>query len=66
MQCRYIADVRGSSLPKVQQYLQLRPLAAEAASYTPAAYLQAVGGWRQRQAVTQLRTGKSWLAVDTG
>ena len=35
------------------------------ASYTPAAYLQAVGGWRQRQAVAQLRTGSSWLAVET-
>ena len=51
----------GSSLPKVQQYLQLM-----AASYTPAAYLQAVGGWRQRQAVAQLCTGSSWLAVETG
>ena len=38
----------------------------ETASYTPAAYLQAVGGWRQRQAVAQLRTGSSWLAVETG
>ena len=66
MECRYIAEVMGSSLPKVQQYLQLRPLAAETASYTPAAYLQAVGGWRQRQAVAQLRTGSSWLAVETG
>ena len=28
--------------------------------------LQAVGGWRQRQAVAQLRTGSSWLAVETG
>ena len=66
MQCRYIAEVMGSSLPKVQQYLQLRPLATETASYTPAAYLQAVGGWRQRQAVAQLRTGSSWLAEETG
>ena len=49
---------------KVQQYLQLRSV-VETASYTPAAYLQAVGGWRQRQAVAQLRTGSSWLAVET-
>ena len=49
-----------------QQYLQLRPLAAETAGYTPDAYLQAVGGWKLRQAVAQLRTGLSWLAVETG
>ena len=66
LQCCYLAEVTGSVSPKVQQYLQVRPLAVETASYTPAAYLQAVGGWRQRQAVAQLRTGSSWLAVETG
>lgn len=68
MQSCYIAKVTGSDgTPvgsKVQQYLQLRS-GVETASYTPAAYLQAVGGWRQRQAVAQLRTGSSWLAVET-
>ena len=44
----------------LSEYLQLRPLAAETASYTPAAYLKAVGGWRQRQAVAQLRGRVSW------
>ena len=33
-------------------------------SYAPAAYLQAVRGWKQRQAVAQLCTGSRWLAVD--
>ena len=33
-------------------------------SYAPAAYFQAVGGWKQRQAVAQLCTGSSWLAVN--
>lgn len=36
------------------------------ASYTPAAQLQGVVGWKQRQAVAQLLTGLSWLAVETG
>ena len=65
LQCRYIAQVTDSDKIKVQQYLQMRS-GLETASYTPAAYLQAVGGWRQRQAVAQLRTGSSWLAVETG
>ena len=65
LQCRYVTLVRASNSSKVQQYLQLRS-GVDTASYTPAAYLQAVGGWRQRQAVAQLRTGSSWLAVETG
>lgn len=65
LQSRYITGVTNSDMTKVQQYLQMRSV-VEAASYTPAAYLQAVGGWRQRQAVAQLRTGSSWLAVETG
>ena len=65
MQCCYIAKVTGGDKIKVQQYLQKRSL-LETASSTPAAYLQAVDGWRQRQSVAQLRTGSSWLAVETG
>ena len=65
LQCRCIAKVTGCDMIKVQQYLQMRSV-LETASYTPAAYLQAVGGWRQRQAMAQLRTGSSWLAVETG
>jgi hypothetical protein len=65
LQCRYVTSVTASNSYKVQQYLQLRS-GVDTASYTPAAYLQAVGGWRQRQAVAQLRTGSSWLAVETG
>ena len=65
LQSRYLALVTSSAGSKMQQYRQLRPV-VETASYTPAAYLQAVGGWRQRQAVAQLRTGSSWLAVETG
>ena len=33
-------------------------------NYTPAVYLQAVGGWRQRKHLAQLRTGSHWLAVE--
>ena len=69
LQCRYIAEVTGrTGKPvgsKLQEYLQLTS-GLDTASYTPAAYLQAVGGWRQRQALAQLRTGSSWLAVETG
>ena len=53
-------------MSKVLQYLQMRSLAVETASYTLAAYLQAVGGWRQHQAMAQLRKGSSWLVVVTG
>ena len=48
----------------MQQYLDLRS-AIDSASNTPAAYLQAVGGWRQRKHLAQLRTGSHWLAVET-
>ena len=65
LQCCYIAEVTGSDKVEVQQYLQMRSV-LETASYTPVAYLQAVGGWRQRQAVAQVRTGSSWLTVETG
>ena len=49
----------------MQQYLHLRS-EVDSASYTPAAYLQAVGGWRQSKHLAQLRTGSHWLAVETG
>ena len=49
----------------MQQYLQLRSVMVTA-SYASAAYMQAVGGWTQRQEVAQLRTGSSRLAVETG
>ena len=49
----------------MQQYLNLRS-EVDSASYTPAAYLHAVGGWRQRKHLAQLRTGSHWLAVETG
>jgi len=31
-----------------------------------APYLKAVGGWRQRKALAQLRAGSHWLAVESG
>ena len=52
----------GTELPITQgsrRYVKVLP------TIIPAAYLQAVGGWRQRQAVAQLRTGSSWLSMDT-
>ena len=50
---------------KMQQYLHLRS-EVDSARYTPAAYLQAVGGWRQRKHLAQLRTRSRWLAVEAG
>ena len=38
----------------------------DTASYSPAAYLQAVAKWKQRKHLAQLRTGSHWLAVETG
>ena len=61
----YLESVNACSGVKVQQYLHLRP-EVDSASYTPAAYLQAAGGWRQRKHLTQLRTGSHRLAVETG
>ena len=63
LQRRYVDEIIGSEKSKVQQYLKIRPV-VELDSYAPAAYLQAVRGWKQRQAVAQLCTGSSWLAVD--
>ena len=62
----YLESVNACSGVKMQQYLHLRS-EVDSASYTPAAYLQAVGGWRQRKHyLAQLRTGSHWLAVETG
>ena len=54
-------QVIGSEKSKVQHYLNIRPV-VELDSYAPDAYLQAVGGWKERQAGAQSCTG--WLAVD--
>ena len=50
---------------KMQQYLSLRSI-VDTASYSPAAYLQAVVKWNQRKHLAQIRTGSHWLAVETG
>ena len=38
----------------------------DTASYSPAAYLQAVVKWNQRKHLAQIRTGSHRLAVETG
>ena len=63
LKCNYLNSVKDSSASKVQQYLLMRP-EVDTKSYTSAAYLQAVGGWRQRKRLAQLRTGSHWLAVE--
>ena len=35
-------------------------------TYSMAPYLRAVGGWRQRKRLAQLRTGSHWLGVESG
>ena len=65
LQSSHLESVNACSGAKMQQYLHLRS-EVDSASYTPAAYLQAVGGWRQRKHLTQLRAGSHWLAVKTG
>ena len=47
LQSSYLKSVNACSGVKMQQYLHLR-CEVDSASYTPAAYLQAVGGWHQR------------------
>ena len=65
LQSAYLASVTDSSSSKVQQYLRMRaPPSPE--DYEMAAYLTAVGGWKQRKRLAQLRTGSHWLAVETG
>ena len=65
LECNYLESVNACSGVKMQQYLHLRS-EVDTASYSPAAYLQAVGGWKQRKHLAQLRTGSHWLAVETG
>ena len=64
LQCEYLQSVRDSTATKMQQYLRMG-VALDRDTYSRAAYLQAVGGWRQRKHLAQLRTGSHWLAVDT-
>jgi hypothetical protein len=64
LQSSYLDSVKDSSSSKVQQYLLMRQ-EVDTKSYTPAAYLQAVGGWKQRKRLAQLRTGSHWLAVES-
>ena len=64
-QSAYLSSVADSSSSKVQQYLHMREDVAPEA-YDMAAYLRAVGGWRQRKRLAQLRTGSHWLEVESG
>jgi len=49
----------------VQLYLRMRDGVAPE-TYCMAPYPKAVGGWRQRKALAQLRAGSHWLAVESG
>jgi hypothetical protein len=66
LQSAYLESVSDSSSSMVQQYLRMRDdLTPE--GYSMAPYLQAVGGWKQRKHLAQLRVGSaSWLAVAAG
>ena len=63
LQSEYLQSVRESTATKMQQYLRMGAT-LDRVDYTPAVYLQAVGGWRQRKHLAQLRTGSHWLAVE--
>ena len=65
LQSAYLSSVTDSESSKVQQYLRMRD-AVVPETYCMAPYLKAVGGWRQRKRLTQLRTGSHWLAVEAG
>ncbi len=65
LQSSYLASVADSSSTKVQQYLRMRE-AVTPDTYGMAPYLRAVGGWRQRKRLAQLRTGSHWLGVESG
>ena len=56
LQGSYLESVNACSGVKMQQYLNPRS-EVDPASYTPAAYLQAIGGWRQCKRLAQLRAG---------
>jgi len=56
LQSTYLGSVADSSSCKVQQYLRMRSdLHPE--DYSMAPYLSAVGGWKQRKHLAQLRLG---------
>ncbi len=65
LQTAYLSSVADSESSKVQQYLRMRD-AVVPETYCLASYLRAVGGWRQRKRLAQLRTGSHWLAVESG
>ena len=65
LQAAYLSSVTNSDSSKVQQYLRMRD-GVVPESYCMAPYLRAVGGWRQRRRLAQLRTGSHWLAVESG
>ena len=65
LQSAYLSSVTDSESSKVQQYLRMRD-AVVPETYCIAPYLKAVGGWRQRKRLAQLRTGSHWLAVESG
>ena len=65
LQSAYLSSVNDSESSKVQQYLRMRD-AVLPETYCMAPYLRAVGGWRQRKRLAQLRTGSHWLAVESG
>ena len=65
LKAAYLASVSAAEGTKMREYMAMRgPLTP--AAYQPAAYLRAVGGWKQRKRLAQLRTGSHWLAVETG
>jgi hypothetical protein len=65
LQSTFLASVNDSSLNKVQQYLRMTG-ELTAAEYGMAPYLTAVGGWKQRKHLAQLRLGSHWLGVEKG
>jgi hypothetical protein len=65
LQSAYLASVADSSSSKVQHYLRMRDDVVPE-TYSMAPYLRAVGGWRQRKRLAQLRTGSHWLGLESG
>ena len=65
LQAAYLSSVTACESGKVQQYLRMRDVVTPS-TYCMAPYLRAVGGWRQRRRLAQLRTGSHWLAVESG
>ena len=66
LQSSYLVSVNACSGVKMQQYLSLLRSNVDTASYSPAAYLQAVAKRKLRKHLAQLRTDSHWLAVETG